>query len=96
MPLKIFEITHEDGEKEWVSGDTIIKALVVYLDTNDMVISEILDSEIVELPKEKWSEYSVTNPDYDKDDPEDKESQTFEEYMKENAHPELICGTMYE
>ncbi|MFW5830791.1 MAG: hypothetical protein ACOCVA_00980, partial [Prolixibacteraceae bacterium] len=52
--------------------------------------------EIVEVPHEKWKEMEVRNIDYDKADPNDWHTKTFEEWMNENNKPDVIAGTMYE
>lgn len=96
--LKIYELCwNAQGEKEWVCARTNIEALKTYLSITDMNIVELDDAdEIVEVPKEKWSEYSIRNSEYDHEDPEDWETQTFEEYMKTQTRPDIIAGTMYE
>ncbi len=96
--MKIFELrwTAQD-EKEWIAADTNIEALKFYLSESSMDIDELDDiDEIVEVPKEDWSKISVRNGEYDEKDPDDWESKTFEEYMKDVHSPELIAGTMYE
>jgi len=96
--LKIFELHWtKQGEKEWVCARTNIEALMCYLNVCSMTFMDLdAEDEIVEVPREKWSEMKIRNSDYDKTDPEDCEEQTFEEYMKERVHPDIIAGTMYE
>lgn len=85
---KIFEITHNDGEKEWCTGDTNISALANYITTTDCDISDMEGAEITELPKSKWGKYHIQE--------EDGETQTFKDWMEKNDnHDYLICGTMY-
>jgi hypothetical protein len=87
--LRIFEINHGDGEKEWITGATNIEALANYVSTTDCDLSEMDGAEISELPKEKWGTYIVKQ--------EDDEEQTFEEWMSKNGNkPDIIAGTMYE
>lgn len=87
--LRIFEITHGDGEKEWITGATNIEALASYVSTTETDLSEMDGAEISELPKEKWATYIVKQ--------EDDEEQTFEEWMfKYGNKPDIIAGTMYE
>lgn len=94
--LKIFEIK-EGSEKHWVCAYTNIQALKTLLNITDRVLGEYDDSdEITEVPKEKWGALTVSNSEYDEKDPDDWESKTFEEYMKDATGPDIIAGTMYE
>ena len=95
--MKIFEIQWtSQGEKEWVSGRTIIEALKTYLSVtgNDMSDMED-DDDIIEVPKEQWSLMTIRNTQYDKTDSDDFEEMTFEQWMKENTESDIIAGTMY-
>lgn len=88
--LKIFEIIHNDGEKEWCTGKTNIEALANYVSTTGCDLFEMEEAEIIELQKEKWSEYRVKEED-------EEDSITFEQWMKENGNsPDIIAGTMYD
>lgn len=86
--LNIYEISHHDGEKEWCTGATNIAALIAYVAQTECSWSDLEDSEIIELPKEKWKDYTVTGDD---------SCMTFEEFMQKNKSlgPEIIAGTMY-
>jgi hypothetical protein len=96
--LKVFELRWtEQGEKEWVCAYTNLHAIQTYLwVTSTNVMDFDTSDEIVEVPKERWSEMRIKNIEYDPSDPEDKEFETFEEYMKTKATPDIIAGTMYE
>ena len=95
--MKIFELRWiSQDEKEWVAANTNIEALKVYFAITDTDLTDMEDEdEIIELPKEKWAEMTVTNSEYDPTDPDDFESITFEEWMKTNKEPGIIAGTMY-
>jgi hypothetical protein len=87
--MRIFELTHADGEKEWISGNTNIEALNHYVFTTECDLYEMLDSELTEVPKEKWKDYLVINVD--------EPNFNFEEFIKANQRgPEIIAGTMYD
>lgn len=96
--LKIFELRWTaQGEKEWMAARTNIEALKCYFNITSTDISDLDDAdEIAEVPKEKWPEMTIRNSDYNSNDPEDWGIKTFEEYMKEQIHPDIIAGTMYE
>lgn len=96
--LKIFELRWNNiGEKEWMAARTNIEALKCYFNITSTDMSDLDDAdEIVEVPKEKWPEMIVRNSDYNSNDPEDWQTKTFEEYMKEQIKPDIIAGTMYE
>jgi hypothetical protein len=87
MTMRIFEIIHQDGEKEWVSGETNIEALRTYLNTTEADLFDMDGAEIVELQKEKWSQYTVKD---------EEGTITFEQWMKENKDSDIIAGTMYD
>jgi hypothetical protein len=87
--LRIFEIKHGDGEKEWITGATNIEALANYVSTTECDLSEMYGAEINELPMKDWQDYIVKQ--------EDEKEQTFAEWMLDNGKsPQVICGTMYE
>lgn len=87
--LKIFEIRHEDGEMEWCTGYTNLHALSNYVSTTECCLSDLDAAEIVELPKEKWEDYTVTD---------DEGRKSFAEWMEQNGRtrPDIIAGTMYD
>ena len=94
--LKIFEIRWtKQGEKDWVCANTNIHALMCYLNNNSMSLNDLDEAdEIVEIPKEKWAELFIVNTEYDENDPEDWERQSFEDYMKEQTAPDIIATTI--
>jgi hypothetical protein len=96
--LKVFELRwNQQGDKEWIAARTNIDAIQTYLSITDMSIHELdNDDEIVEIPKEKWPEYTIRNADYDPTDPEDAETETFDKIMSRLTKPDIIGGTMYE
>ena len=99
MPeLKVFELRwNKTNEREWMCALTNIDAIKTYCSITSTDLFDMDDvDEIVEVPKEKWSEHTITNTEYDKNDPEDWESQTFEEYMRTATSADIIAGTMYE
>lgn len=96
--LKVFELRwNNSGEKEWMCAYTNIQALKEYcsITSTDLIDMDDVD-EVVEIPKDKWSEYNINNSEYDETDPDDWKQKTFEEYMKEATAPDIIAGTMYE
>ncbi len=96
--MKVFELRWiAQDEKEWIAANTNIGALHAYFRITGTDFSDLdEDDEIVEIPKEEWSKITIRNSEYDPNDPEDFESQTIEEFMKDCKSPDLICGTMYE
>ena len=97
MKTKIYEI-QINGEKEWICADTAIEALKFYCSLTDISISEFEnDDDIVEVPKEKWSEMTIvdTEGEYDEETgwPVNK---TFSEYMETEAtSADIIATTNY-
>lgn len=96
--LKVFEIKlAQQGEREWVCAYTNLNAVQTYLWITGVNIMDFhKEDEVIEVPKEKWPEMTIRNSDHDPGDPESKETETFEEYMKRATGPDIIAGTMYE
>lgn len=96
--LKVFELRwNKQDEKEWICAHTNIEALKTYLSMTSTDIVDLDDEdEIVEIPESEWSKITIRNSEYDENDPEDFESQTIEEYMRDQLRPDIIAGTMYE
>lgn len=96
--LKVFELqwTSQD-EKEWIAANTIIEALKTYCSITSTDLIDLEDEDnIIEVPKDKYSEMVIKNIDYDESDPDDWKEQTFEQWLKEHTKPDIIAGTMYE
>lgn len=94
MKTKIYEI-QINGEKEWVCADTAIEALKAYSSITDITLTDFEnDDDIVEVPKEKWSEMKILNIDEFEDD--SRTEITFSEYMeKEATSADIIATTNY-
>src|SRR5574341_879183 len=92
--LKIFELRWSKiGEKEWIAARTNIEALKYYFSITSTDMNDLDDEdEVIEVPKEKWGEMTIRNSDYNSNDPDDWATKTFEEYMKEQIHPDIIAG----
>ena len=87
--MKIFEIEHSDGEKEWVSGETNLDAINTYVSTTQCSLYDLKDSEIREVPKSKYSKYRIAM--------EVGVEISFKTWMRDNhLRSEIICGTMYD
>lgn len=96
--LKVFELKwNARGDREWMCAYTNIQAIKEYCSITSTDLSDMDDvDEIIEIPKDKWNEYTINNSEYDESDPDDLKEKTFEEYMKTQTTPDIIAGTMYE
>ena len=97
MKLKVFELRwNAQEEKEWVADFTNIGALKTYcsITSTDLIDMDDAD-EIVEVPESEWPKMTIKNTDFDPEDPNDKETQTFAEWMDGRTEPDIIAGTMY-
>lgn len=97
--IKIFEIHHKSvDEKEWVAAESIIGAIICLCTETATEIHDLEpDAEIIELPREKWSEYKVKNTEWSEGEPDEWKEMTFEEWLKENNNkPCYIAGTMHD
>ena len=96
MKTKIYEIRMA-GEKEWICADTAIEALKFYQNLADIDLSDFEDNDdIVEVPKEKWSEMKIHDMESAiLDIGEHPVIETFEEYMKHAEFAEIIATTNY-
>lgn len=95
--LKVFELKwNSQGEKEWVCAYTNIEALVTYFNITGASFVDLSgEDEIIEVPKDKWSEYFIVNSEWDENDPEDWEKKSFADYMKDQTTPDVIASTIY-
>lgn len=85
--MKIFEINWSDGNKSWVSGKNVLQAIQTYCSINDFSITYFDDEDdIVELPKEEWSNYNVM-------DDEGKAEMNFAQWMEKNTESDIIAET---
>lgn len=97
MKTRIYEI-RINGEKEWVCADTIIEALKTYKSITDIDLYDFdNDDDIVEVPKEKWSEMNILDTEAPiSDDLTYPVIMTFSEYMRTEAtHSDIIASTNY-
>ena len=95
--LKVFELRWtSQGEREWVCAYSNVHALKFYCGETSTSLQDMhqLD-EIIELPKERWSDYFIKNIEHDRTDPDDWEQKSFAEYMKTQTHPDIIATTIY-
>lgn len=92
--MKLFEITvSETGEKEWVSGITIIHALKTYLSMTGVDVVDFDDKDnIVEVPKEKWTTMFVKLTDYDNPNNPSYSFISLDEWMMVNRTSTIIDG----
>lgn len=92
--MNIYELQIKD-EKEWIYASTVFEALQFYNSVTDWGLHDFeTGDDIVLLPQEKWKEMTISNPD-DLDEDGKPKIKTFEEYVKDSFHPEIIAGTMY-
>lgn len=96
--MKVFELRWNSiDEKEWIAAETNIQALKEYCSLTGMHIHELDDKDcIIEVPENLWSEMTITNTEYDPEDPDDWETMTFKEFMKNITSPTIIAGSMYD
>lgn len=82
--LRIFEFRSGKSAKEWIAAKTVIKALQLYESITGLEIwAWQEDSDIVELPKDKWEKHTVTNSDG---------KMTFKQWMELNNKPDFIAS----
>jgi hypothetical protein len=93
--MKIFQLNTQ-GESEFISSESLIKAILFYHNLTGNNIEDFDDDDtIIEIPQKKWKDYKITNGDFDVNDTDDWQTKTFEEYMKDASESELICSTAY-
>lgn len=65
--MKIFELRFtKENEKAWMYAETVIDAIKTYcsITGTDLIDLDTTD-DIIELPKEKWLDYSVKDDEFD-------------------------------
>ena len=83
--MRVFEFLI-DGDKTWIGAPTFISAVQTYCDVNSLRIEELdYEDDIIEVPKEKWDEMIIKDPDGEIED------YSFSEWMKENSQPGIIA-----
>ena len=90
---KIFELIHDNKEKEWIKAQTNVEALVHYVNQTECDLNDLTGCEIKELPKDIWKSYFL----YNHENNCIKYPISFAKWMKNNTSqtPEIIAGTMY-
>lgn len=94
LGLRIFDIKH-DGETDTVCAKSNINALLTLYNMTDVDLIDYNETdEVVEVPKEEWSNRRIRyNEDGDSDKPEF--FVTFEEYMATANCSEFMCSTVF-
>lgn len=95
--MNIYEFRTQ-GEKEWISAHTLIEAFQYY---NQLSTLDIIDfnpeDDVILIPKEDWSNYSVTDPEFEEwDDYEGKTSMTFADWMEQNPNCVDMIATTFD
>jgi hypothetical protein len=79
--MKIFELYFpKSANTDWFCGDSLLDALVGYINITDMDINDLPEAELREVPKHEWGHHFVINDD------EGKTKQSFKEWMAENEN----------
>ncbi len=89
--MKIFEFQwNRIEEKEWVAANSLVAAIREYCSTTGCDWTDWEDNDdIVEVPESEWDKCLLHDPDNVDD------QMTFTQWVKENPHGGMICGTMY-
>lgn len=83
--MNVYEF--KTSEREWVCANTTFEALIIYLTTTGMDISDFNKSDdIIVLPPSEWDNYEIVFED-------DELNMTIAEYMKDATEPDIICTT---
>jgi hypothetical protein len=103
--MKIYEITYNKGEKDYVSANTIIEALQEYTSSTFVSLDEMdKTDDIVEIPESEWEErrISFSKDEFNEDDIESDSLMieqdelnyyvTFKEWIKTHNYAAIICG----
>ena len=94
--MKIYEIQYNCGEKEWIAANTIIEALKISSGFSDMDLVDFeYEDEIIIVPKEKWKDMYVTDPDCYDENNEQRKLYSFQEWMDKNNKPDMIAMTAH-
>ena len=83
--MKIFLFNYL-GETDFVCAENVIKALIAHSDVTGMVLSDYEEYDIQELPRKKWSQYTVTG---------ENTSTTFKDYVSDLKSAEVFSSTAW-
>jgi hypothetical protein len=101
--MKIYKITYNKGQKDYVSGNTIIEALQEYTSSTSVSLDEMdKTDDVVEIPESEWEErkISFSKDEFNEDDIESEIIEqdelnyyvTFKEWIKTHDYASIICG----
>lgn len=95
LDLKVFQI-NQGGERTYVGAYTNIQALAIYKEHYPDEFDELDPTDsIVELTKEQCENITLTNHDFDEDDPDsDPENFSLQWWLENYQADEIIGGTM--
>ena len=105
--MKIFEFKFSGGEIDWVFDESKKDAKETYLRINGFNISDLDKCKISNVPKNKWKELFLLDPNELEPDPDDVEYneddyycrlkiiESFAEYAARNNQPYIIATTEF-
>ena len=103
--MKIYEFRWGKESKDWVLAPNKKEATEFYI--NFTLCEDVVGCDVREVPKEKWSEYYLIDPNESEPDDEEFEYdegdyhggykivETFAEYAERNTQTDIIATTEY-
>jgi hypothetical protein len=103
--MKIYEFKWDGGSTDWVFAPTIKEAKDFYLKFTGC--GDLLMTEVKSIPKSKWNEMYLLDPNESEPDEEDEDYneedyscglkiiESFAEYAKRNTITDMIATTEY-
>lgn len=94
--MRIFKFTHEDGEIDIIAATKVLEATSILCNINDIDISDLETSDVVEVKKSEWDDIYYTKEDGSEFALiNSMEGKTLSDWISENDHPGYIAGTEY-
>lgn len=87
--MKIFQITHEDGEREWVAAHTNIGAIYTYMLEAQCTLKSLIAHTVSELTDKEVENQRVLLKDSDS-------SITFRQWLEKYKSPGIVAGSFYD
>ena len=93
--FKVYEL-QTNGESQWMCAKTLVSALFKYEEITGVSLEEWdEEDDVVIVPKSKWKDMKILNPDEEDENGEMLVIQTFDQYMSTANKVDMIASTVY-
>lgn len=92
--MLIFKFTHGYGEMDYVAAETMLQSIVILCETQDIDISELGNSQVIEFKSKFWDDVYLSDEEGSSfPNINSMEGKTLRDWINENNYPDYIAGT---